>query len=287
MIKLNKPQVDAKVVFISCIKNRRNYTPTQIDLNTRLIDSLDEVQDGSKTFDSLANKNKYHCFIQHSMVKDVTKDEMIKVYEQGLVKSKLGRKHYDSLIDGAISGICPLCNKRQVSTLDHYLPKAHYPVLAVAPLNLIPSCFECNIKKQDSLIVSENFAPLHPYYDDVDGEEWLYAEIIHDQNILIKYYVKQPLTFSLVMYDRLKLHMSIYKLHELFSIEAAIELNERKFHFKKIRIALGRDLFINYLKSECSSIKKGRNINNSWKVALYRAMYEDDWFIDTYLISDI
>ena len=42
-------------------------------------------------------------------------------------------------------------NKKDVATVDHFLPKSQYPDLAKEPTNLIVCCDSCNNKKGDKL----------------------------------------------------------------------------------------------------------------------------------------
>lgn len=61
--------------------------------------------------------------------------------------------------------VCPMCGSSHRGTLDHYLPKKHYPIFSVFSKNLVPAC-KCNSKRGDKL-----FGPgpgervLHPYFD--------------------------------------------------------------------------------------------------------------------------
>lgn len=58
---------------------------------------------------------------------------------------------------------CPICDcsfaYSQV-TLDHILPKSKYPIYSIIPINLVPICYNCNMKKGQ--VVPKNV--LHPYF---------------------------------------------------------------------------------------------------------------------------
>lgn len=49
-----------------------------------------------------------------------------------LKNGSAARKVYDKL-RASSKGICPLCGIHGVDTLDHYLPKARYPLFSVNP----------------------------------------------------------------------------------------------------------------------------------------------------------
>lgn len=44
---------------------------------------------------------------------------------------------------------CPLCGVRDVTDLDHYAPRSIFPEYSVHPRNLIPTCHECNLEKDN------------------------------------------------------------------------------------------------------------------------------------------
>lgn len=67
------------------------------------------------------------------IVPGVTTKEMTKLYNNRLVRGTAGRDVYDELMMAAPRGRCPLCGQRDVSTLEHILPKSAYPALAVTP----------------------------------------------------------------------------------------------------------------------------------------------------------
>lgn len=104
---------------------------------------------------------------------------LIKAYNSGLVGRAAGRVIYDALKASAVQGKCPLCGLGEIGSLDHHAPKTLFPLLAITPLNLVPACSICNSKKSNSLPSSHNAEDLHPYFDDLGSDRWLFAEI-HD-----------------------------------------------------------------------------------------------------------
>lgn len=73
---------------------------------------------------------------------------------------------------------CPYCNSQFTMLVerdddefaakfqfDHFFPKSKYPYLSVSLFNLIPSCANCNLKKDDKpLSLSTHY---HPYYNNI------------------------------------------------------------------------------------------------------------------------
>ncbi|CAM5719997.1 hypothetical protein SALBM311S_12175 [Streptomyces alboniger] len=74
-----------------------------------------------------------------------------------------------------------LCGHRDVSTLDHQLPKMKYPLLAVVPINLVPACGICNwLKGEHVPETASEQTHFYPYYDDVADQQWLFARLKSD-----------------------------------------------------------------------------------------------------------
>ncbi|MBO0134632.1 hypothetical protein [Agrobacterium burrii] len=62
---------------------------------------------------------------------------------------------------------CPVCGEAGTPyTLDHYLPKEHFPHFAVLPQNLIPCCDICQGKKKSEYQGQQGRLFAHLYYDD-------------------------------------------------------------------------------------------------------------------------
>lgn len=53
------------------------------------------------------------------------------------------RAYYDKIILAAPYGLCCYCLYGQANTIDHVIPKAHVPALAIDPWNLVPCCGRC------------------------------------------------------------------------------------------------------------------------------------------------
>lgn len=66
------------------------------------------------------------------------------------------------------NNICPYCDWYEMEfkavSVDHFLPKSKYPLLAIYPKNLVVACAACNDRiKKDKI-----YLPIaHPYFDDI------------------------------------------------------------------------------------------------------------------------
>ena len=159
MWSLERPAHSARSTFTTCISRVRNP-----GLASRLTAATPTIVAASEQFDRAALHSRLHEIAAHYTVNpDITVGEMEKVYTQRMAKSGApGRDVYDTIFASSPAGRCPLCMQRSVTTLDHHLPKAHFPSLAVVPLNLIPACSDCNKAKLDVVPATAEEVPLHP-----------------------------------------------------------------------------------------------------------------------------
>lgn len=275
MRKLLKPQDNAIDVFNACIDRVRN-----VDLKYRLLSCSQEIVDASTEFDAKAPNALLHTILpKDNVANSVTVDEMKAVYTDRMAKKlSPGHIYYDKLMSLPAHGRCPLCSQRVVSTLDHHLPKAHFPSLAVSPLNLIPACKDCNKIKSDDVPACSEEETLHPYYDDVETFVWVKAKLSETLPVAIEFYVDPPINCESILAERLKNHFKVFELAELYVSHAAEELASIEFIAKKIFDSGGGQDLKKHLV-ETASGKHAVNLN-SWQSALYTCLSENDWFCE-------
>ena len=275
MKKLLKPNDSALDVFTACIDKIRDA-----NLKARLIACSQEVYDSSEEFNLKASNAQLHTILpKDNVAAVVTVKEMKDVYTNRMAKKLApGRIYYDKLMSLPEHGRCPLCSQRVVSTLDHHLPKAHFPSLAVSPINLIPACQDCNkIKSEDKPKCSEE-ETLHPYYDDVEGFIWIKAKINESIPVAIEFYVDPPQGCSVILANRIKYHFKAFRLAALYASHAAEELASIEYIVRRVYEKGGSVELKNYL-SEIAAGKKSVSLN-SWQSALYSCLSENDWFCE-------
>lgn len=273
MIKLERPEFDARDVFALCISRVRDA-----GLKARLTAATADVVRASATYDSLATQIRLHQFARQPVVGGVVSTaEMEAIYTQRMVPRKApGRDVYDELMASATFGKCPLCGQRDASTLDHHLPKAHYPSLAVTPLNLVPACKDCNKAKLASIPLSSNEEMLHPYFDDIDADRWLYAMVGAGVPAALRFRVEAPSQWNTVLADRVAGHFKTLGLGPLYAAQGADELLNIRHQLQTIFVAGGAETVRDELLARADSARQVRV--NSWRVAAYEAFAESDWF---------
>ena len=275
MIKLDRPNQGARDVFVTCISRVRDA-----QLKARLEGVTQAVVDASAEFDDAATHTRLQQIATQNLVGGVvTQAEMEAVYTQRMArKGSPGRDVYDALFTSAPQGKCPLCGHRTVSTLDHHLPKAHYPALAVAPLNLVPACSDCNKSKLASVPANANEGTLHPYFDDIDGDRWLAAEVILARPAALRFFVEAPARWSVTLRSRVERHFQTFGLGRLYSLEAADELLNIRHQLRAMHESGGAELVRTELRERAESCQQARR--NGWRVAMYHALASSDEFCD-------
>ncbi|MDN3628641.1 MULTISPECIES: HNH endonuclease [Vibrio] len=216
------------------------------------------------------------------VVANVTKKELKDLYSAQMVpSSKPSRKYYDELKLAAPLGICPFCGFGHVYTLDHYLPKAKYPLISILPINLVPSCSDCNKGKSANTASNAGKLCMHPYFDHGHfiNEQWLYANVIETEPVTIVFFVAPPSAWNPIDKQRVLAHFSDFDLAKRFSVQAANELSTLKYELQYDFDFSG----ITGVQHELSKrvFAAERQHKNSWKTAMYQALRDSNWYCNS------
>lgn len=206
------------------------------------------------------------------------KKTLVKFYEYRILEKENGRKFYDKLILSIPHNICPYCTIKNVTTVDHFLPKSEYPFLSVTPANLVPSCRDCNTDKKVSYPTNRDDQTFHPYFDIVDNEPWIIAELLRAEPLSFHFKVQRMPTWDDNKYNRSLTHFDAYKINELFSSEANKELRGRRLFFKR-HIQRNRTELIDHLNETYQSYLDSFGLLD-WRTVMYNCLINDDWFLD-------
>ena len=235
MLKLNQPAYSYVQAMDSC---REGITG-----NANLLQKLDSeiglLQDSADSYVASASQGELytlqptpnHLNCDPIVIGTLKKSELLKLYSTYFVKSgKPGRRIYDSLL-AAANEQCPFCGGiGRPRNLDHYLPKAHYPQFSVLPLNLVPSCRDCNMDgKGEAFAGNEEEQVLQPYLDNdrYFNEQWVFARYIAGINAepgVIEYFVRPPEHWNDAQRKRVEKHFNDFELGLRFSKEAGPRL---------------------------------------------------------------
>lgn len=269
---LPAPQISAEVSYRASISRVQDA-----NLKGRLEAIVNEVIAASDLLALAAATHEVTNIPTARAVGGVPRSELQKVYENRFAKLRSpGRVYYDRLVTSAPNNKCPLCAHRDVTTLDHFLPKTDYPALVVAPLNLIPACHECNHIKLAIVAATEAQVTLHPYFDDVELDEWLTAEVEQTDPPAVRFRVEPPAHWDGLLADRVTHHFDFFRLADLYSAQAADELRSIQFYLESLLSAGGQPVVTAYLASRAASCAQAHL--NSWRTATYRAFATSAWF---------
>ena len=274
------PKEEPQVVYQTCVNSITNE-----DLRNRLNALTNTIEASASEYHQKAKVNQLYTLPPNDCGNDdialgsVTKNELKNVYSAHMVgRSKPARAIYDSLLSRAPLGRCPFCGMGHASTLDHYLPKTKYPQLSVVPLNLVPSCKDCNTGKSTAVATTAESQSLHPYYDHeyfID-EQWLYAEVIQTKPATIRFFVQVPDNWDPISKKRVQSHFRDFKLASRYSIEASNQIACLKDILSRYMESCGLEGVRQYLMIEAEGNYKLHV--NSWQTAMSQALANSDWY---------
>ncbi len=273
MIKLSRPPHSASSAFRLCASGVRSR-----GLRRRLESVERSVERASEEFEVAATSNRLFQLSQHRIVGGaVTRKEMEDLYSFRMARpGSAGYGIYASILSLAPLERCPLCGHGRASTLDHHLPKSKFPSLAVAPLNLLPACSDCNAAKRSAIPLVPEDETLHPYFDDLGSHQWLRAQILESAPAVAKFFVEPGPDWSPTLAARVQKHFSLFRLARLYSSEAANELSGIADNVQRLFESGGPELVRLELGAQARSRVRSRI--NSWQSATYRALVESEWY---------
>ncbi|RZK44475.1 MAG: hypothetical protein EOO61_03670 [Hymenobacter sp.] len=265
MRSIPKPTLKVSDVYKDSISKVKNK-----GLRARLLAILPDIEAAAKDFDIKASATQLHNISKQTAVGSVTQKELEAVYTGRMAKKdQPGRIHYNTLLLAAPHRHCPLCGQGRVSTLDHHLPKEHYPALAVTPVNLIPACKDCNTVKRSKTPARAEDETLHPFFDNVEDKEWLIAHVVADPAV-IEYNVATQTEWSDLKNKRVAKHFTDFELQEMYASFSGHELQNIRLGVSEAYSAGGADAAKEYLLEKERSYR--HNHKNSWQAAMYKAL---------------
>jgi 5-methylcytosine-specific restriction endonuclease McrA len=272
---VDRPPFNAGKTFAACISRVQNE-----DLKRRLVAIADYVKAEAASYAERAESAELHLTAQTAGVAgSVTTDEMVSVYDQRMAGKKgPGRHVYDAIKLLPKQGICPFCDHRPVSTLDHLLPKRLFPALAVTPDNLIGACADCNKAKLAFAPASAEEVFLHPYFDDAEGECWLKARVVEGPVAAVIFRTRAVASWPSALNERVRRQFRMLGLAQLYGAQAAREITAQAQLLGDIHDSRGADGVREELRRQAETREAARM--NSWQAVTYRTLSECVWFCD-------
>ncbi|WP_159095071.1 HNH endonuclease signature motif containing protein [Stenotrophomonas sp. ZAC14A_NAIMI4_1] len=282
MILLERPGVSQEVVHLACVSGI-NDAPTKV----RCTQIADLMKLGEREYLQMADARELYRAQPHPrggdgnlVLLDATRADLKSLYSKQMVPaSKSARIHYDSIKMSAKGNICPYCGVGSVETIDHFLPKGRYSCYSILPINLVPSCRDCNTTKADDVCTMEK-ASSHPYFEDsaVMTEQWLRAEIVETDEILAIYSASPPADWPEERAKRVTNHFNALDLARRYGIQAATRLTVYAELISDVRGNVGETAMISVLNFYAKGEVKAGGVN-SWQAALAKAIIGSEYFI--------
>lgn len=268
----NEQPYSAVDVYETCVSMVRNLA-----LREQLQSIRQIVDVAAADYDAKAGIAELYLRHPHDEVGTIAGNEIVKVYTGRMAKKgSRGRPIYDKIMSAPENRRCPLCGIGTVNTLDHHLPKQEFPVFSVTPNNLVPVCQWCQSEKSTYFATTIGEQLLHPYFDNVDNDIWLEAEVVVDTPVGFRFFASPPGHWTQPEKDRVETHLRKLNLPFLFSSNAGSRLSEIRVHLSRLHQTGGPDSVRAHLLEELNSFDTV--YRNSWTSAMYRAAVSNDWF---------
>lgn len=273
MRSLPRPAITGTEALELCASSIRDE-----DLRRRLLLALARVEAAEALYIKKGESAALHALKKTKGIGEhVTGKEVERVYNGTFVKSKKTRDVYAQLKKACVNDICPLCSQGTVHQLDHYLPITSFPVFGVTAINLVPACSDCNKSKLVHVPRTAAEQTIHPYFDVVDDERWLFGEVVEGAPAAVRFSVTPPASWDAVKAERMRTHFRIYKLGALYTTHAAVEIVNMRYGLQKMCLAAGFEQRIRTSLRDRADSCANANLN-SWQRATYDALANSDWF---------
>lgn len=280
MRKLSLPACGSMELFDQCV--------AEVDdppARNHLLGNRANVEAAAQDFDNVAALRAWcnlpraaHGQANAIISGTITKSQLMSLYSKNIVKSKgAARQTYDDLLVSA-NGKCPYCGGiGDPKTLDHYLPKARFPLYSILPKNLVPCCRDCNSEMRAAFPTVTNEQIIHPYLDDDHffTEKWTTAVVMRTDPITVRFSVSAPNHWAPVDRDRVSYHFEDCDLAFRYSKQVSGEIgpliDQRKASLRNLPVADFRAFLSDIAESNTLPI-------NGWRRTLYAALANTNWF---------
>lgn len=285
MKKINPPSFSLEEVLDVCLGH--DERPDSINKFIPKLKPLIETY--GDIYEVYANQNKFHMIspVFNVFGVDLTDEDKFyldNLYKYRFVRREDGRNFYNIIID-EVNYLCPYCNYTDIREVDHFIPKAKYSLCNIHPKNLVPICASCNKDKSEFMGDDYENNLLHPYYDDFDHTQWLFAEI-KVVNSICKYEINyncepSSSSYNVLEIERLKNYFKKMNLSKRFTRVARSRSQEIETEIGKVlrkKTDGARRLYLQRLMN----IKNNEYGKNHWLVALYHAFLSYNGSLDDF-----
>lgn len=292
MKKLAPPNISLNDMLIRCSEGME-----QVNVRANFISVFPTFHEKERQYQALSLAGNLYQYPKVNpltnttpVIGHLTKKKLVNLYENNLLNTdKPSRYFYDALLVSS-GERCPFCGDiGQTTNLDHFLPKAHFPEFSITPLNLVPSCRDCNMgEKGQAYATIEDEQAIHPYVDkDIFyQEQWVFAEYINEDDGALRYYVECPDAWSQEDKNRAENHFNGLNLASRYSLEAGKHLSEvidQKNAFKNMILGFSPNATAEAIKNafveaSLQPLINSDQFDNHWKKVMYQCISNSNLF---------
>ncbi|WP_157668156.1 HNH endonuclease [Croceicoccus marinus] len=266
MRNLSRPQISASEIYDSASERFLDQSLRAAFQQSRM-DFLAVANDYGIRGDT---KTLHEMPVGNPVSQIVDATHLRNLYSQGLLRRRSrARLYYEQIRLSSPYNICPYCNHRTVGSVDHYLPKESYPLLAVCPENLIPACSDCNKIKSNKTFGSYLESPVHPYFDYVNEDPWLRCDLLSVGSDWVATFCIESDFIEPPIAAKLQSHFNDFGLGELYAVAASTELSRQSNLINQYASAGGQSAVRDYLQKLV--ISEEAFCLNHWRAALARS----------------
>jgi hypothetical protein len=278
MKRMPEPSVTYAEALGACREGIDNAAPIATKLDESVAD-LNTVANHYRATATLGQLYTIACIIGDDplVVSNLKKSELIKLYEYYFRDKKPGRDLYDKILASA-NEQCPFCGGiGRPRNLDHYVPKAHFPQFSVLPINLIPSCRDCNMDgKGQAYATSAEMQILHPIMEAQHffDTQWVFGEYtsaVGSDPSFITYYVDPPDHWNDIDKARVRQHFKIFDIAKRYSIQTAPSLVDVEAVIETLKRI---DPHVDFKAIVLQPVINQLSFLNHWKRVMYVTLME-------------
>lgn len=182
-----------KVIDSTRKRNADDGVPENQTYKARCKTIVTSHEEYIKKYDEAFKNNKLEALENtHPNLNAVTKEDLKELYSFSRKDiAQLRRKVLTE--EGYENNFCPLCEINLVNTMDHFIPQTGYPLFAIHPRNLIPSCSLCNGHKSDTITDKTGKRKFwNVYLDTPPEEQYLFGDVIEREGLpWVKFRIEQ------------------------------------------------------------------------------------------------
>lgn len=233
---------------------------------------VDTHKDYIQSYDvAFGNNNLQSLEGTHPALTKEEKEEMKSLYSYSRTNIAKLRKEVLTT-DGYENNFCPLCEINLANTMDHFIPQTDYPLFAVHPRNLIPSCIDCNGHKSDNITDGEgNRKFWNVYLDTPPTENYLYCNVKEKNGLpYVQFHIKQGSiddeTFRLIQNTMDDEGQKMFQIYEMACGKFIIDLKNKVVNsvrkngniktLGECLHAIKMDIEYNFIPNKCEDVVK-------------------------------